>query len=74
MYRVVYVLSRQVLVVLTDSDALVICDQTGLGRLFTVPGEYLGDFWVVMCRWDPEILSLHQSYNSSSEFFYPIVD
>ena len=27
-----------------------------------------------MCRWDPEILSLHQSYNSSSEFFYPIVD
>ena len=27
-----------------------------------------------MCRRDPEILSLHQSYNSSREFFYPIVD
>jgi len=25
------------------------------------PGGSFGNFWVGMCRWDPEILSLYQS-------------
>ena len=37
-------------------------------------GRYSRNFWVGVCRWDPGTLSLYQSYSSSAEFCYPILD
>lgn len=38
------------------------------------PRRYCRNVWVGMSRWDPGTLNFYQSYNSSADFCYPILD
>ena len=48
------------------------------GRREEIPwgggGGYLRNFWVGMCHWDPGTRNLYQSYCSSAEFCYRILE